>query len=127
MADAKRFESPLGEVAPLKTGPWSDEEISLLTRLWAENVSNLDISRRIGRRENAIAIKASRLSLPPKAQIAARAAMEKHPRNPKARVRPCLTCSRQFFSEGVGHRICDACKSSRSWGDDYVVRIGGSY
>jgi hypothetical protein len=126
MAGANTSGRRIDVAATIKTGPWSDEEITLLTRLWAENFSNLEISHRIGRRENAIAIKASRLSLPPKAQIAARAALEKHPKNPKARVRPCLTCSRQFFSEGPGHRICDTCKSGRSWGDDYVVRIGGS-
>ena len=125
MTGAQTSGRRMDDAAVLKTGPWSDDEISLLTRLWADNVSNFEISRRIGRRENAVAIKASRLSLPPKAQIAARAALETHQRNPKARVRPCLTCSRQFFSEGSGHRICDACKSSRSWGDDYVVRIGG--
>jgi hypothetical protein len=127
MAGAARSERTFEGPAPIRTGPWSEEEIARLMELWNGGLSNLEISHRMGRRENAIAIKASRLNLPPKAQIAARALPGATPRNPRAKMRPCLTCSRQFFSEGAGHRICDACKSSRSWGDDYVVQVGGGW
>jgi len=112
---------------PPPNGPWTDAEINLLIELWPQNLSNLEIAGRIGRRENAVAIKASRLKLPPKAVASIAFGVGKTSRNPKARVRPCLCCQRQFFSEGAGNRICDTCKSSRSWSDgyDYVVQMGG--
>lgn len=120
-------ETSTGPDGPVTSGPWTDAEINLLIELWPQNLSNLEISHRIGRRENAVAIKASRLKLPPKAIASVQFGVGKTTRNPKARVRPCLCCQRQFFSEGSGNRICDTCKSSRSWSDgyDYAVRMSG--
>ena len=113
---------------PLRSGPWSDDEINLLFSLWATGASNAKISSRLNRRENAIAVKASRLKLPPKATI-----FEGHDlgqvrnRNPQAKVRACLTCRRQFFSDGPGNRVCDICKSSAAWSGEgaYTVQFGG--
>jgi hypothetical protein len=32
-----------------------------------------------------------------------------------AKTRLCLMCSRNFRSQGAGHRVCDNCKGSEAW------------
>ena len=115
------------EYPSLRTGTWSDEEIHRLIDLWGKNLSNAQIGKMIGRRENAVAIKASRLKLPPKALAKLHLETDRTSRRPGAKVRPCLCCQRQFYSEGAHNRICDICKSSKGFGegDAYSVRIGG--
>ncbi|MCW3782610.1 GcrA family cell cycle regulator [Defluviimonas salinarum] len=117
---------PAGDGYPFrKTGAWEDADIQTLIRLWGEGRSNLEIARELGRQENAVAIKASRLHLPPKATAAQKFAPA-NAKNAKAKLRPCLTCSKTFFSEGPGNRICEPCKSTSAWsGSDYVVQYGG--
>ncbi|MCE6959654.1 GcrA family cell cycle regulator [Cereibacter sphaeroides] len=129
MANAAASEKKLLDDTPRRSGQWSDEEIDQLIDLWGKNLSNFEIGERIGRRENAVAIKASRLKLPPKAVAQVQLALGRTSRRPGAKVRPCLCCQRQFFSEGPGNRICDTCKSSRGWGEgnEYSVRIGGGF
>lgn len=93
-------------------GAWTEAEIRLLIDLWSTGDIK-SIASRLGRPANAVAIKASRLSLP--AQIrAARTAAAGRPGS-KARTRPCLCCGTPFFSEGPQHRICDQCKGGDSW------------
>jgi len=42
--------------------------------------------------------------------------------NPRAELRLCLKCDREFLSEGIGNRVCGYCKnlneavSHRGWG-----------
>lgn len=31
------------------------------------------------------------------------------------KIRSCLRCRRSFVSEGPGHRVCDACKTTEVW------------
>lgn len=115
------------KAAVQKTGPWDDADVQTLIRLWKEGHSNAEIAASVGRRENAVAIKASRLRLPPKA-IAGQALDPQNAKKSKARLRPCLCCQKTFFSEGAGHRICDSCKSTSAWSSgDYAVSYGGHY
>lgn len=97
------------------SGPWTREEITTLIEMWP-NHGNDEIASSLNRAANAVAIKASRLGLPPRVQV--RAAVAKSTRNilrSSTRVRPCLRCMTPFFSEGAHHRICDKCKSGHSW------------
>lgn len=82
-------------------GPWTREEEGILIEMWMRSLSNEEISERIGRTPNAIAVKASRLSLPTRNWCA---------ENPKTRIRRCLRCERDFLSFGPGNRICGPCK-----------------
>lgn len=50
--------------------------------LWQQGLANADIARRLGRNESAVAVKASRLKLPPKASLAGPA---KDAANPNAK------------------------------------------
>lgn len=114
-------------VSAMRTGPWSDQEINELIELWRQGFSNADIADRMRRPENAIAIKASRLHLPPKSVAGARIDMGRNNQS-KARLRPCLCCQSTFFSEGSHHRICDACKSTSAWSSaDHAVSFGGNW
>lgn len=100
-------------VIPEATGNWTREEVDRLVSLWdAHDIPT--IAKKLGRKRAAVAIKASRLKLPPmqRRQPHQQAALS----NPKAKVRPCLRCKTSFFSEGSHHRICDKCKSSAMWG-----------
>lgn len=100
-------------VSSERGGAWGDDEIRDLVRLWREGVKNSDIAKALGRSANAISVKASRIGLPPKDRI---------PDMPSTmKVRSCLRCRSQFFSEGPGNRICGTCKSSDDW------KSGGSY
>ena len=111
----------------VRTGPWGEQEIRTLIELWQQGFSNADISKRMGRPENAIAIKASRLNLPPKSVAAKRIETGRNNQS-KARLRPCLCCQTTFFSEGPHHRICDSCKSASSWSSsDHAVSFGGNW
>ena len=42
------------------------------------------------------------------------------PPAPDAKVRRCLSCRKNFDSEGVGNQLCKTCKASEAW------RSGGS-
>lgn len=93
-------------------GPWSETEIRRLIDLWSKR-DIPEISEELGRNANAISIKASRLGLPSRCRMRKKEAEAKV--NPKARVRPCLSCRVPFFSEGAHHRICDKCKDTAAW------------
>lgn len=114
----------------LKSGPWPPEEVSQLILAWSHGYSNQDIAKKLNRSENAVAIKASRLRLPPKSTIGEDAGQDADVvplvKNPKGRMRPCLCCSRQFFSEGAHNRICMTCKEGADWGGSgsYTVHYG---
>jgi hypothetical protein len=103
-----------------RQGAWSDSDIETLIEMWHMKYSNADIADVLERAENAVAIKASRLSLPPRRQLTG---------NSNAKIRKCLKCSSSFHSHGIGNRICDTCKGSSEWasgGDDYYrVMTGG--
>ena len=89
--------------APKPSGPWTREEEGVLIEMWMRNLSNEEISERIGRNPSAIAVKASRLALPRR---------NRHTDNPNARIRRCMRCGRDFHSFGPGNRICGPCKAS---------------
>jgi hypothetical protein len=92
-----------------RSGKWSDAEINLLMQLWTRGMTNRQISERLDRHENAVAVKASRLGLPPKSGQR----MNPHSNvKTKSRMRPCLSCRGDFLSEGSHHRICNTCKNS---------------
>lgn len=124
---ASGFGHASGKAPVRKTGPWQDEDVQLLIRLWKDGHSNSEIAQKLGRQENAVAIKASRLRLPPKSVAGERMSPE-NAKNSNAKLRPCLTCQKTFFSEGFGHRICDSCKATSAWSSgDYAVSFGGNF
>ena len=91
-----------------RSGKWSDVDINLLMRLWTKGMTNREIAELLDRHENAVAVKASRLGLPPKSGQRNRLSDVKI----KAKMRPCLSCRGDFLSEGSHHRICCTCKNS---------------
>lgn len=113
-------EAPPGsEQEVTRSGPWSESDIETLIEMWHMKYSNADIAEVLERAENAVAIKASRLSLPPRRDLN---------RNADAKIRKCLRCSTSFHSHGPGNRICDTCKGSSEWasgGDDYYRVMSG--
>ncbi|MBW3243569.1 hypothetical protein KUV57_12925 [Epibacterium sp. DP7N7-1] len=126
MAASDFWQAPNKEPAK-KTGPWDDVDVQILIRLWKDGHSNAEIATTLGRQENAVAIKASRLRLPPKA-VASQKLNPENAKNSKARLRPCLCCQKTFFSEGPGHRVCDGCKSTSAWSSgDYAISFGGNF
>lgn len=94
-------------------GAWETKEIEDLARLWMQGVKNSEIAKQLGRSANAISVKASRIGLPPKEL------MNDMPSSMKLRC--CLRCRSQFFSEGPGNRICGTCKGTDEW------KSGGGY
>lgn len=112
--------APESERGVTNTGAWTQSDIETLIEMWHMRYSNADIAEVLERRENAVAIKASRLSLPPRREL---------DRNSNAKIRKCLRCATSFHSHGAGNRICDPCKGSNEWmsgGDDYYrVMMGG--
>lgn len=99
-------------VIPDATGNWTREEIDTLVSMWA--YSDIPaIAKKLGRKKAAVAIKASRLKLPPMQR--GKSSVSNTKKNPNAKIRACLSCKTQFFSEGSHHRFCDKCKSSAVW------------
>jgi len=119
---------------------WNDEQIKKLRRMWLSGASDADLISEFGRSANAIAIKAHRLGLPPRAEAVATNAVEElppeaprrddavdypeddfgdepKPRKPKSvgKVRNCLMCGVEFWSSHAGERICSSCKSTEFW------------
>lgn len=101
-----------GPPASPTRGAWTEAEIRILIDLWPTQTIR-SIAGKLGRPANAVAIKASRLSLP--AQVRASRNPSSTRPGSKARTRPCLCCGTPFFSEGPQHRICDQCKNGESW------------
>lgn len=95
----------------------------MLIRLWGKGTDTEEIAKTIGRPRNAVSIKASRLKLPRKKDAKTAMSTPAAGRLPDARVRPCLTCTKPFFSAGKFNRICDCCKSGQDSGGDYVVQF----
>lgn len=107
----------------VRSGGWTRDEVDTLIRLWGRGEETAEIAKTLGRPRNAVSIKATRLKLPPKRH--AKKVMTAPPagRPPEARVRPCLCCTKPFFSAGKFNRICDPCKSGQDAGGDYVVQF----
>jgi len=102
-----------------RAGLWTQADIETLIEMWHMKYTNSDIADALERAENAVAIKASRLSLPPRRDLEGQT---------DAKIRKCLRCSTRFHSYGSGNRICDTCKSSHEWrsgGEDYYRVISG--
>ena len=114
-------DTPVSEIEghARKTGVWSDTDIETLIEMWHMRFSNQDIGETLDRGANAVAIKASRLSLPPRNEDA---------KNSASKIRNCLRCRKSFNSDGPGNRICDTCKGSQDWQsgtDDYFMPMVG--
>jgi len=131
---------------------WNDEQIKKLRRMWLSGSTDADLINEFGRSANAIAIKAHRLGLPPRAEAVATNAIdelppeapkradavdypdedygdEPRPQKPKSvgRVRNCLMCGVEFWSSHAGERICSSCKSTEFWRNGaYAFGHGGA-
>jgi hypothetical protein len=108
------------EAGATRAGLWTQADIETLIEMWHMKYTNADIADVLERAENAVAIKASRLSLPPRRELEGRK---------DAKIRKCLRCSTSFHSHGSGNRICETCKSSHEWragSEDYYRVMSGS-
>jgi uncharacterized protein with von Willebrand factor type A (vWA) domain len=118
---AAEAENSLGNDQENRTSNrWSQNDVKKLIDLWHSNKSNAEIAAELGRAEAAVAVKASRINLPPKRDV-----RSQNVKN-KTRMRNCLRCRTPFISEGPGNRICDPCKGSADWqgGGDYYATMG---
>ena len=111
-----RSASPDPEEQVQKAGPWTEGDIETLIEMWHMRYSNADIADALDRAENAVAIKASRLTLPPRRDLES---------GVNAKIRKCLRCQSSFHSHGAGNRICEPCKGSNEWrsGGDVYYRV----
>lgn len=109
-----------GLVIPEAKGNWTRQEVDRLVSMW-ETSDIPTIAKKLGRKKAAVAIKASRLKLPPMQRL--RSSQRVAAVNPKAKIRACLGCKTSFFSDGAHHRFCDKCKSTSVWrgGQDSTV------
>jgi len=118
---------------------WNDAQIRKLREMWLSGAPDGELIAEFGRSANAIAIKAHRLGLPPRAEAVATNAVARLPvmaprrkdavdypdqderdeklTRPKAvgKVRNCLMCGVEFWSSHAGERICSSCKSTEFW------------
>lgn len=120
---------------------WNDDQIKKLQRMWLGGSTDAELIAEFGRSANAIAIKAHRLGLPPRAEAVATNAIDElppeapmradavdfpdefkgreqqRPKRPKStgKVRNCLMCGVEFWSSHAGERICSSCKSTEFW------------
>lgn len=131
---------------------WNDVQVRKLREMWLSGAPDGDLIAEFGRSANAIAIKAHRLGLPPRAEAVATNAVARLPTiaprrkdavdypdedgleeklsRPKAvgKVRNCLMCGVEFWSSHSGERICSSCKSTEFWRNGSSVfghRSGG--
>lgn len=98
---------------------WTSTDVARLIELWTTTeLSNAEIAKKLGRKEAAVAVKASRINLPRRAKGPAKAK--------GAKIRNCLRCSGPFHSTGAGNRFCDPCKESSDWqnGSDCFMAVG---
>ena len=100
--------------------PWSNEEVEQLIELWTRDVPIHAIANHIGRSHRSVAVKAVRIGLKNRVSDEGQRQLI---RNPDAKLRNCLCCSKLFFSAGIGNRVCKYCKSGTLWesGSDYVL------
>lgn len=107
---------------------WTDPEVETLIQMWNAGAATSDIAKKLGRNDNSVAIKASRLRLPRKTDVKNGELGGGRKMRPDAKIRPCMTCRRPFFSEGNHNRRCDPCRESDDGGDmDYVVEFTGRF
>ena len=90
----------------MREGLWTREEERILIEMWLRNLSNKEISERLNRGTTSIAVKASRLALPRR---------NRYEDRPKAGLRKCLRCRRDFHSFGPGNQICGPCKHTSEY------------
>ena len=105
-ASATRTPAAKTRDGAMREGLWAPEEERLLIEMWLRNLSNEEISERLDRGTSAIAVKASRLDLPRR---------NRHDHRPKAGIRRCLRCRRDFHSFGPSNQICAPCKGTTEY------------
>jgi len=116
--------------AGTKRTAWTKEQTEQLRDLWLQGATDQELEEALGRSANAIAIKAHRMGLPPRAKATAVLSngdevqllqgeedyLEPVSRpKPVGKVRTCLMCSSEFWSSHAGERICPDCKSTDFW------------
>lgn len=124
---------------------WSKDQVQTLRQMWLSGSSDAELTASLGRSANAIAIKAHRLGLPPRAEaVAALAGEQANPPPPRrskadigeipltrpkptAKIRKCLMCRSDFWSSHAGERICGDCKSTDFWRNGSWISDTGGY
>lgn len=87
---------------------WTPEELQRLRELWPDNPDRRVIADLMGRSLSSILAKASIMGLPSEVKLRKNPLM-------KTSVRPCMTCGKDFVSEGIHNRVCGGCKSTSDW------------
>lgn len=123
----------MAERQKLRPNGWTDDDVEALIGYWSQGFSNAKIALLMRRTATAISMKAHRLNLPAKTEVAPPVAGKSnratiHTHNKHGKIRPCLSCNTSFWSSGAGNRICDECKSGPEWGDggSYTIRFSGN-
>lgn len=115
-----------------KRASWTKEQVETLRKMWLQGASDVELTESLERSANAIAIKAHRMGLPPRAEAVAVIAHQEAERKrvesgeplddgyearpkPTAKIRNCLMCGVKFWSSHAGERICPDCKSTDFW------------
>lgn len=110
--------SKIANKTPNAAKPWTESDRKLLMELWSKRLDCKRIGEIMGRKPNAIAVKAHRMSLTRRGLKRASQTLG------KAKIRPCLVCQSDFFSEGPGNRICAQCKSTKEWRAESEYALG---
>lgn len=102
--DLLAWQSPR-KPAPAKTTDWTQQELDRLVELYADSdVPDVaEIAAKLGKTYSMVASMASRMGLA-------------HTRRGEdAKLRRCLPCGKDFWSESKSNRICMTCKRSRDY------------
>lgn len=127
MAKAAAASEP--KTAPKRTA-WQKDQVEILRDMWLRGASDSELEQSLGRSANAIAIKAHRMGLPPRAKAVAQlsggetvemvalgddylAPLDRP--KPVGKLRRCLMCTVEFWSSHAGERICPDCKGTDYW------------
>ncbi len=137
---AKAAAASASKAAPKRT-TWQKDQVEVLRELWLKGASDQELEEALGRSANAIAIKAHRMGLPPRAKAVAQLAGGQEVQQvdldddylaplerpkPVGKLRKCLMCTTDFWSSHAGERICPDCKGTDYWRSaNWMAESGG--
>ncbi|GAB5389515.1 MAG: hypothetical protein Alpg2KO_24830 [Alphaproteobacteria bacterium] len=139
-ASGKEAATDKAKKAPAKRVSWTKDQVVTLRDMWLRGASDAELEEALDRSANAIAIKAHRLGLPPRAeaviQMQGGEAVKHAPGadeedweyerpKPIGKIRSCLMCQSEFWSSHAGERICPDCKSTDFWRNGSWMSEGG--
>lgn len=112
-----RTEEPRIQVVPAEVwqakNPWNYESKAELARLWMSCVPDEDIAMALGRTKSSILSAATRYGLPGRGRD-----HKTFKSYPNAKIRNCISCGDDMWSEHSGNRMCVSCLKQKD-GDWY--------